>query len=73
VRELIRGPGAAGEKPLATVRAWIDETSPPLYHLNAELVQNGQVKATGRGLFLDQPGLAAKAMPQGARDAGKGT
>ena len=33
----------------ATVRAWIDQSSPPFYLLKAEVVQAEQVKATASG------------------------
>jgi len=42
----------------ATVRAWIDESSPPLYRLKAEVVQAEQVKATACGTFMDQRRMA---------------
>lgn len=38
----------------ATVRAWIERCSPPLYVLKAEVVQNGQTKATASGKFMEQ-------------------
>lgn len=37
-----------------TVRAWIERCSPPLHVLKAEVVQDGQIKATARGKFMDQ-------------------
>ena len=42
----------------ATVRAWIEGCSPPLHVLKAEVVQNGQIKATACGKFMDQAGIA---------------
>lgn len=39
---------------LATVRAWIDRSSPPLYMLKAEILQDQQVKATAAGKFMEQ-------------------
>jgi len=42
----------------ATVSARIVRTSPPLYLLEAEIVQNGKVKATAKGKYYDQPELA---------------
>lgn len=42
----------------ATVRAWIDRSSPPLHVLKAQIVQDAQVKATACGKFLEQDRLA---------------
>jgi uncharacterized protein (TIGR00369 family) len=42
----------------ATVRAWIDRSSPPLHVLKAEIVQGAQVKATACGKFMEQNHLA---------------
>lgn len=36
----------------AEVRAWITRDEPPLFRLEAKLVQDEQVKATARGTFL---------------------
>ena len=44
----------------ATVRAWIERCSPPLHVLKAEVVQNGQLKATGCGKFMEQARLATE-------------
>ena len=41
----------------AIVRAWIERCSPPMHVLKAELVQDGQLKATARGKFMDQARL----------------
>jgi uncharacterized protein (TIGR00369 family) len=49
LRVRFRHPVATGCK--ATVRAWIEESSPPLYILKAELAQEDQVKATADGKF----------------------
>ena len=38
----------------ASIRAWIERCSPPLHVLRAELEQNGQVKATACGKFMDR-------------------
>ncbi len=38
----------------ATVRAWIERSSPPLHVLKAEVVQGEQVKATATGKFMEQ-------------------
>jgi len=38
----------------ATIRAWITSSLTPLHELAAELIQNGQVKATAKGKFLDK-------------------
>ena len=43
----------------ATVRAWIDQSSPPLYLLKADVVQAEQVKATACGTFMEQRRLVA--------------
>ena len=43
----------------ATVRAWIDQSSPPFYLLKAEVVQAEQVKATACGAFMEQRPLVA--------------
>ena len=42
----------------ATVRAWATRFAPPLYVVKGEVLQNGQVKATATGKFMDQPNLA---------------
>mgnify|MGYP006296250307 CR=1 FL=1 len=41
----------------ACVKARITRSSHPLYLLQAEIVQNNQVKATAKGKFYDQPEL----------------
>ena len=41
----------------AIVRGWIRRYSPPLYIMEAELLQDGQVKATATAKFMDQPEL----------------
>ena len=41
----------------ATVSARIMRVSHPLYLLEAEIIQNGEVKATAKGKFLDQPDM----------------
>lgn len=41
----------------ATVSARITQSSHPLYILEAEILQAGQVKATAKSKFLDQPRL----------------
>ncbi|HDP98464.1 MAG TPA: PaaI family thioesterase [bacterium] len=41
----------------ATVSANITRVSHPLYLLEARIIQNGEVKATGKGKFYDQPNL----------------
>jgi len=40
---------------LATLRAWIERSSPPRHLLSAEIVQDGQVKATASGKFMERP------------------
>ena len=42
----------------ATVSARITRSSHPLYLLDAEIVQDGKVKATAKGKFYDQPELS---------------
>ena len=42
----------------ATVSARIIRTSHPLYLLEAEIAQDGEIKATAKGKFYDQPDLA---------------
>jgi len=41
----------------ATVSARIIRTSHPLYLLEAEIAQDGEIKATAKGKFYDQPDL----------------
>ncbi len=41
----------------ATVSAKVTRASHPLYLLEARIIQNGEVKATGKGKFYDQPNL----------------
>ena len=43
----------------ATVLARITRFSHPLYLLEAEIIQNGEVKATAKGKYYDQPKLIA--------------
>jgi len=38
---------------VATVRGWIERSSPPLYLARAELFQDDEVKATATGKFMD--------------------
>ena len=42
----------------ATVRAWVSSSSPPLYVLEGQIVQDGRVKSAATGKFLDRPELA---------------
>ena len=44
----------------AIVRGWIRRSSSPLYLMEAELLQDGQVKATATAKFMDQPQLVAE-------------
>ena len=37
----------------ATVRAWIEASSPPLYKLAAHLEQDGEIKATATARFME--------------------
>lgn len=39
----------------ATVRAWLSHDKPPLYSLEAEIVQENLIKARAWGKFLDRP------------------
>jgi acyl-coenzyme A thioesterase PaaI-like protein len=41
----------------AIIRAWLRDFSPPLFVLEAELEQNGQVMAHAAGKFIDRDGL----------------
>jgi len=41
----------------ATVTARIDKSSDSLYVLEADIIQNGQIKATAEGKFVDHPNL----------------
>ena len=50
-----RHPVATSKK--ASVSAKIIRSSHPLYLLEAEIIQDGKVKATGNGKFYDQPDL----------------
>ncbi len=43
----------------ATVQACIERSSPPRYVLKAKLVQDGQIRATADGRFLEQTHLIA--------------
>jgi len=46
-----------------TVQAWIESTNHPVYQLKAHLLQNGQVKAIGTGVFMDRRDLCSKESP----------
>ena len=50
-----RHPIVTGQE--ATVSARITQSSHPLYILEAEISQNGKVKATAKGKYYDQPKL----------------
>ena len=39
---------------MATVRAWISRSRPPIYELKAEIVQMGQIRSTAAGTFMEQ-------------------
>jgi acyl-coenzyme A thioesterase PaaI-like protein len=41
----------------AVIRAWLRDYSPPLFVLEAELMQNGRVMASAAGKFIDRNGL----------------
>ena len=41
----------------AVIRAWLKDFSPPLFVLEAELVQNGRITATAAAKFIDRNGL----------------
>jgi acyl-coenzyme A thioesterase PaaI-like protein len=51
-----RHPLGTGQK--ATVRAWLTRNALPLFVLEAEIAQAGQVKATAVGKFMLRPGAA---------------
>ena len=55
LRVRFRYPVATDQR--ATVRAWITRSSPPIYELKAEIVQNDQVKTIATGKFMEQPQL----------------
>jgi uncharacterized protein (TIGR00369 family) len=38
----------------ATVRAWVSSSRQPVHELAAELVQNGQIKATAKAKFMEK-------------------
>jgi len=44
----------------ATVLARITRSSHPLYLLEAQIIQDGEIKATAKSKFYDQPGLIKK-------------
>ena len=44
----------------AAVRAWLERCCRPLHVLKAELMQDGQLKATARGKFMEYTHLAAE-------------
>lgn len=50
-----RHPVRAGSA--VTVRAWIEQDNHPVYRLKAQLLQDGQVKATANGVFMDRSDL----------------
>ena len=50
-----RHPVVTGQE--ATVSARITRSSHPLYLLEAEIIQDGKVKATAKGKYYDQPKL----------------
>jgi acyl-coenzyme A thioesterase PaaI-like protein len=41
----------------AVVRAWLRDSSPPLFVLEAELLQSGRVMASAAGKFIDRSGV----------------
>ena len=51
-----RHPVLTGQTAVASAR--ITQSSPPLYLLEAEIIQNGKVMATAKGKYYDQPKLA---------------
>lgn len=51
-RVRFRHPVVTGQ--VATVRARISRSRPPVYELNAEIIQNGQVKTVAIGKFLEK-------------------
>lgn len=53
----------------ATVRAWITYSAQPLYALEAEIVQNGQVKTIATGRFMEQPQLLREESSQTVQES----
>lgn len=51
-----RHPVATGN--LATVRAWITSSRHPVHELAAELIQDGQLKATARAKFMAKTAMS---------------
>jgi uncharacterized protein (TIGR00369 family) len=41
----------------AVIRAWLRDSSPPLFVLEAELEQNGKILAQGTAKFIDRDGI----------------
>lgn len=60
-RVRFRHPVITGQ--MASVRAWITRSTPPIYELKAEIVQEGQVKTTATGKFMEQSQLHRKLNP----------
>lgn len=53
-----RHPVRAGDE--VTVRAWIERENHPVYRLQAQLLQDGQVKATASAVFMHRSELDSK-------------
>jgi acyl-coenzyme A thioesterase PaaI-like protein len=47
----------------ARVRAWIEESRHPLYHMQARLQQEGELKATAKARFVEKNAAAALRHP----------
>ncbi len=50
----------------ATVRAWVQKSSPLMHVLEAEIVQEGEVKATAVGKFMNPPATLDASLLEGA-------
>jgi len=60
-RVRFRHPVVTGQ--MATVRARISQSRPPVYELKAGIMQNGQLKTTGIGKFMEQSQSLYKSAP----------
>jgi acyl-coenzyme A thioesterase PaaI-like protein len=55
---------------VAIVRAWLDRSVPHFHVLQAELIQDGQVKARATGKFVERSHFEAAQRRNGVADAG---
>ena len=60
-RVRFRHPVVTGQ--MATVRARISQSRPPVHELKAEIIQNGQIKATATGKFMERSQSLEKLVP----------